>query len=94
MTRPDPDPFSGLLAQARAALDLISLDLASWAARSEPDSHARRSASDAIEAIDEATGALSRIRTSLISQIRASDSQAADRADALLAQTRRGSGHG
>jgi hypothetical protein len=62
--------------------------LAIWAARREPDAHARRCASDAIDAIDAALAALHRVRARLVGEVRQADDAAADRADRLLAETR------
>lgn len=64
--------------------------LAIWDARHEPDAHARRCASDAVDAIDAALAELHGIRATLIGETRASDDAAAERADALLRQNRQG----
>ena len=56
----------------------------------EPDAHARRAANDAMDAVDRALAELHALRSRLLSEVRASDDQAAARVDALLARTRDG----
>jgi hypothetical protein len=57
--------------------------LAGWEARREPDAHARRCASDAIDA---ALRGLHAMRARLAGEIRQSDDASAARADVLLAR--------
>ncbi len=83
-----PDRWDTDMSVIRTSADDLGARLAIWQARSEPDAHARRCASDAIDAIDAALAALHRIRGQLAGEIRASDDQAAVRVDALLARTR------
>ena len=87
-----PDRFGADLSAVHAVWVSLGPWLAVWQARTEPDAHARRCASDAIGAVDDALAALHRIRAGLVGQIRVADDQAAERADALLAaRTRDGS---
>jgi hypothetical protein len=58
--------------------------LAVWEARTEPDAHARRCASNAVDAIDAALRKLHSVRQELITEIMASDDASAARTDALL----------
>jgi hypothetical protein len=91
MTPPGaPDPWDRDLAAVHDAVDYLGTGLAIWHARTEPDAHARRCASDAVDAIDGATNALFSIRSTLITQIRQADDQAAARADEMLARLRDG----
>jgi hypothetical protein len=85
-----PDPWDAALSAIRASVDDLGAWLAIWSARTEPDAHARRCASDAVDAIDAALIELHGIRAELVGQIRRADDQAAARADALLARTRDG----
>jgi len=64
--------------------------LAIWEARREPDAHARRCASDAVDAIDSMPRDLHAIRARLISEIRAADDATAARVDALLGEADKG----
>jgi hypothetical protein len=95
VARPDPapDPFDADLAAVHTAADNLGPWLAIWQARREPDAHARRCASDAIGAADTALAALHRLRARLITETRQADDATAERADALLAPAREGSGH-
>ena len=61
-------------------------DLGIWENRSEPDAHARRCASDAVDAIDSAIRNLHTVRQQLISEIRDADDATAARANELLRQ--------
>jgi hypothetical protein len=76
------------LSVIHSSVDSLGPWLAIWSARAEPDAHARRCASDAIDAIDAALAALHRVRARLVSEVRQADDAAADRADALLARPR------
>lgn len=84
------DPRDSALSAIRASVDDLGAWLAVWSARTEPDAHARRCASDAIDAIDAALLELHGIRTRLVGEIRQADDQAAARADELLAGMPRG----
>jgi hypothetical protein len=87
-----PDPWDADLSALSTTVDNLGPWLAIWAARREPDAHARRCANDAMDSIDAALAALHRIRGELVGQVRAADDQSAERADALLAaRTRDGS---
>ena len=90
MTRPDPGSWDADLSRALTAAEGIAGRLAIWQARTEPDAHARRCASDAITAIDTAAAALGRIRARLITEARQADDAALARADELLAAAREG----
>jgi hypothetical protein len=92
VARPDPapDPFDAALSAVHDAVDNLGPLLAIWLARTEPDAHARRCASDAVNAIDTALAELHGIRAELVTQVRQADDQAAARADTLLARTRDG----
>jgi hypothetical protein len=79
---------SGAAVEAiRGYIDYLGTALATWEARSEtrPDAHARRSASDAVDLIDDALAGLHALRQRLISQVRASDDAHAKAVDELLA---------
>ncbi len=58
--------------------------------RKEPDAHARRCASDAVDAIDAMLAGLHDVRARLISEIRRSDDASAARADELLRSRQEG----
>jgi hypothetical protein len=92
VARPDPppDPWDRPLSALHTAVDNLGPRLAIWQARREPDAHARRCASDAIDAIDNGLAALHRIRAELVTETRQADDQAAARADQLLAKMRDG----
>lgn len=51
----------------------VSTYKAIWEMRREPDSHARRCATDAVKAIDQAIEKLHQVRAGLISSIRQAD---------------------
>ena len=53
--------------------------LVSWLARAEPDTHARRYASDAMDAIDAALVGVYAVSARLVAEIRASDDASAAR---------------
>jgi hypothetical protein len=71
-------------------LGVLAVALAEWAARSDdrPDAHARRAANRAMDAIDAALALLHELRARLVTDIRASDDDAAERVDQLLARHR------
>ena len=85
-----PDRFDAALSALHTHVDNLGPWLAVWAARSEPDAHARRCASDAIGAIDAALVELHGVRARLITETRQADDATAIRADRLLARTRDG----
>jgi hypothetical protein len=84
------DPWDAALSAIRSSVDDLGAWLAIWSARREPDAHARRCASGAVDAIDAALIELHRIRGQLIGETRAADDQAAARVDALLTRTEGG----
>lgn len=57
-----PDLFDAALSAVHDAVDNLGPWLAIWEARAEPDAHARRCASDAVDAIDAALAELHGIR--------------------------------
>ena len=85
-----PDHFDAALSALHATWLDLGPWLAVWAARSEPDAHARRCASDAIGAIDAALVELHGVRARLVAETRQADDATAIRADELLARTRDG----
>ena len=85
-----PDPFDAALSAVHDAVDNLGPWLAIWAARTEPDAHARRCASDAIGAIDATLLELHGIRAELVGQVRRADDESAARVDELLARMRDG----
>jgi hypothetical protein len=84
----DSDPWYADLSTVREAAEDIPVWIGIWAARREPDAHARRCASDAISAADTALAALHRVRARLVAEVRQADDRAAERADTLLAELR------
>jgi hypothetical protein len=74
------------LSALRTAVDSLGPWLAIWEHRAEPDAHARRCASDAVDAIDQALAALHAIRAWLVTSTRQADDLTAARADELLAR--------
>jgi hypothetical protein len=76
----------------RAAVEDIAVRVLIWTQRHEPDAQARLAAAEALGGLDQLVAAAYRIRARLTTQVRLSDRQAADRADALLARTREGGG--
>ncbi len=82
MTDPYDAALSAILSQAEDLGTWIGI----WENRREPDAHARRCASDAVDAIDAMLGHLYDVRARLISEIRAADDASAARADELLAR--------
>jgi hypothetical protein len=87
---PGPDPYDADLSAAREAVDDLGVGLVVWSYRHEPDAHARRAASDAVDAIDAAIAALHRIRARLVTETRRADDETAVRVDELLARRRDG----
>lgn len=84
MTPSPADAYDAALTTIRSHVEDLAAWLASWEARREPDAHARRCASDVVDAIDDALSELHQIRARLIGEIRASDDASAARADELL----------
>ena len=90
-----PDPTGRGLADATGRLGdllgVLGVALAQWAARddSKPEPEIRRAANTAMDSVDAMLAELHGLRADLIGQIRRSDDLAAERADALLARTRR-----
>jgi hypothetical protein len=84
----DGRDLDAALSVIHSSADSLGPWLAIWSARTEPDAHARRCASDAIDAIDATLCALHRIRARLISETRQADDRAMDRAGELLARLR------
>ena len=79
-----PGPYDGPLSALRNHVDDLGAWLGIWVNRSEPDAHARRCASDAVDAVDAALRELHGLRARLADEIRASDDAATARVDALL----------
>jgi hypothetical protein len=72
------------LSALRSHTQDLAVWLAVWEARQEPDAHARRCASDAVDAIDAMLAGLHSIRARLVSEIRQADDAADRRADESL----------
>ena len=81
-------PWDAPLSALRSGVDDLGTWLGIWEARNEPDAHARRCASDAVDAIDAMLGQLYLVRGWLTCEIRASDDASAARADELLERLR------
>lgn len=64
-----PD-YDAPLSAIREHTENLATWLAIWEHRQEPDAHARRCASDAVDAIDAALGELYCIRAHLVAEIR------------------------
>ena len=81
------DAYDAPLSALRGHVDDLAVALAIWSARDDgrPDAHARRCASDAVDAVDAMLAGLREVRQRLVGEIRASDDASAARADALLA---------
>ena len=84
------DAYDGPLSAIRSHVDDLGAWLGIWAHRYEPDAHARRCASDAVDAIDAMLRDLHGVRAQLVGEIRDSDDATAARADALLRSRREG----
>jgi hypothetical protein len=85
------DPYDAPLSALRDHVDDLGAWLAIWEGRHEPDAHARRCASDAVDAIDAALREMHTLRSRLVGEIRTADDASAARADELLEQLRGGS---
>jgi hypothetical protein len=86
LTRPG-DGYDSALSALRNNVEDLAIRIAIWEGRREPDAHARRCASDAVDAIDGAIKELHQIRQQLISEVQQADRATAARVDALLART-------
>ena len=77
------DAYDDALFALCGHVDDLGAWLAIWSARDDgrPDAHARRCASDAVDAM---LAGLHEVRQRLVGEIRASDDASAARADALL----------
>ena len=86
MTASRPDAYDAPLSALRGHVDDLGAWLAIRSARDDgrPDAHARRCASDAVDAVDAMLRDLHLVRARLVGEIRASDDATAARADALL----------
>ena len=88
------DPARLVIGDATGRLDghlgVLGVALAQWMARDDtrPQPEVRRAGSTAMDAIDAALAELHALRARLVSEIRASDDLAAERADELLARLR------
>jgi hypothetical protein len=80
-------PYDGPLSAIRGHVEDPGVWLGIWVNRSEPDAHARRCASDVVDAM---LRDLHQVRSRLVGEIRASDDATAARADALLRRSREG----
>jgi hypothetical protein len=83
--------YDGPLSALREHVEDLAVGLAIWEHRHEPDAHARRCASNAVDAIDAMLRELYRIRAHLVAEIRVAAAAAAQ-ADELLARTREDGG--
>ena len=81
------DGYDSALSALRNNVEDLAIRVAIWEGRREPDAHARRCASDAVDAIDGAIKELHQIRQQLISEVQQADRATAARVDALLART-------
>ena len=82
------DAYDGPLSALRGHVEDLGAWLAIWEGRREPDAHARRCASDAVDAIDAMLRELHGLRARLAGEIRTSDDAATARVDALLGRLR------
>jgi hypothetical protein len=84
--QPPGDAYDQALSAVRANVDDLALYLAVWSSRADVclEPHARRCASDAVNAIDTIITELHGIRGRLIPEIRTSDDAAMSQADAML----------
>ena len=78
-------------ARLREPLDDLDRSLDLWYGRDEsrPQAHVRRAASKAVDAMDVMLRELHLMRARLVSEIRAADDAAAERADGMLDRARR-----
>ena len=74
-----PGAYDAALAAIRSHAEDLAAWLAIWEARREPDAHARRCVSDAVDAIDLMLRELHAVRARLVGEIRASDELLAER---------------
>ncbi len=72
------------LSALRNGVEDLTVALAIWENRSEPDANARRAANTAMDAVDGMLTELHEVRARLIGEIRRSDDATAARVDALL----------
>jgi hypothetical protein len=79
-----PDPYDQPLSALRNHVDDLAASVAVWQARQEPDAHARRCATDALDAIDALLRDLHQIRARLVAETCQADAASAARADELL----------
>ena len=82
------DPYDAPLSRLRNNVEDLAVALAIWENRREPDAHARRCASGAVDAIDAMLRNLHALRSRLVGEIRESDDVGAARVDAMLAASR------
>jgi hypothetical protein len=85
-------PYDAPLSAVRSHVENLAAWLAIWEARREPDAHARRCTSDAVDAIDAMMRDLHAIRARLAAEIRESDGASAARVDELLRRREPGRG--
>jgi hypothetical protein len=78
------DAYDAPLSALREHTEDLAHWLFIWTHRTEPDAHARRCASDAVDAIDAMLRDLHQIRARLVSEIRLADDASVARADELL----------
>lgn len=78
------DAYDDALSAIRNYVDDLGVWLGIWVNRKEPDSHARRCANDAVDAIDAMLRDLHLVRGRLVSEVRTADDASAARADELL----------
>ena len=72
------------LSALRSGIESVAVWLAVWEARRDPGAHARRCASDAVDAIDPAIAELRDVCARLVAEIRESDDVSTARPDELL----------
>ena len=84
--RAGADAYDGPLSALATHAEDLGTWLGIWCNRAEPDAHARRCASDAVDAIDSMLRDLHKIRARLIGEIRRSDDLRAAAVDELLAR--------
>ena len=85
-----PDAYDAPLSVILSSVEDISVWLAIWLARTEPDAEARRCTSRAIDSIDAVLLEMHGIRARLVTETHQADQETAARADAMLAKTRDG----